>query len=225
MEPIENKLNLYSNNAPSPHSVHILLDALGIDFQYNKVNVWAGENKTDVYKRINPNGKIPAIIDKRDGKSITIFESGAILQYLGETSGRYLPDRVSRPNDHWETIEWLFWHNSSFAPFLSEFCTNHYFVPKQIPEAQERLLTVVQRVFNVLNDHLATRQFVAANELTIADFALFTWLIYLRFGFLPNYKEYTNIVRYFESLEKIPSFKKEIDVILSLNFNGNKPKF
>ncbi|KYQ99991.1 putative glutathione S-transferase [Tieghemostelium lacteum] len=225
MEPINNKLNLYSNNTPSTHGLHILLDSLGIDVQYHKVNIWVGEHYSEDYKKINPNCRVPAIVDNRDGQTIGVFETGAIMQYLTEKSGKYLPDRISRSKDHWETIQWLYWFNSSFAPQQTEFGYYHYFAPKDIPDAKERSHNEVVRLYKVLNDHLATRQFMAANELTIADFGIFTWLIYLKYGFLPSYNDFPNIVRYYESLEKLPLFKKEVDVVLASNFNNTKPKF
>ncbi len=155
--------------------VSIMLEECGIPYDVRPVNIGRGEQFTADYLKISPNGRIPAIVDPDGpgGKAISVFESGAILQYLGRKTGKFYPaDERGRV----EADEWLFWQVSGLGPMAGQ--ANHFrqFAPETIPYAIERYTNEVARLYNVMNKRLAGRDYLAG-KYSIADMACYGWII------------------------------------------------
>ncbi len=169
----EKPIDLYYWGTPNGWKISIMLEECQAVYNLHKVNISAGEQFDEHFLKISPNNKIPAIIDHDgpDGKSISIFESGAILQYLGRKFNMYYPnDERSRI----EVDEWLFWQIGGFGPMLGQ---NHHFsvyAPEKIPYAINRYVDETNRLYRVLNRRLEDREYIC-NEYSIADMACIGW--------------------------------------------------
>jgi GST-like protein len=159
---------------PNGWKISILLEELGVPYEVKYVNIGKGEQFRPEFLAIAPNNRMPAIVDPEGpgGAPISIFESGAILQYLGRKFGQFYPaDERKRV----EVDQWLMWQMGGFGPMLGQ---NHHFriyAPEKIPYAMDRYLNETHRLYGVLNKQLQGRDYVAADEYTIADMAIIGW--------------------------------------------------
>lgn len=167
-------IEVYSWPTPNGDKVHIALEELGLDYEVHPIDIGAGDQFTPEFLAVSPNNKIPAIVDRDGpgGQPLALFESGAILWYLAEKTGRLLPpDPVGRLR----TMEWLMWQMGSIGPMLGQ---NHHFrryAPQRIPYAVDRYTNEAQRLYRVLDERLAKHPFVTGDTYTIADIAIFPW--------------------------------------------------
>ena len=177
--PAQNKdaIQLYSLATPNGVKVSILLEELGLEYEAHTINIMEDDQFTDDYKRLNPNSKIPAIMDPNgpDGRAITMMESGAILLYLAEKTGQFIPqDAVARN----ECIQWLFFQMGGIGPMFGQF--GHFFkFAKDVckdPYPVERYSKEVRRLMGVLEERLKDRDFIMGDDYTIADIAIFPWV-------------------------------------------------
>lgn len=166
-------IDLYTWSTPNGRKISIMLEACGLEYRVHPINIGAQEQFAPEFLKISPNNKIPAIVDHQgiDGRPTSVFESGAILLYLAEKSGKFLPTAA---RERLEVIEWLMFQMGSFGPYLGQ--THHFnmFAKEPVPYAQKRYQDEAYRLWSVLNTRLEGRQFVAG-ELSIADFALYPW--------------------------------------------------
>ncbi|MCX5514572.1 glutathione S-transferase [Kaistia algarum] len=158
---------------PNGKKVSIMLEELDIPYSIHFVNIGKGEQFRPEFLAISPNNRMPAIVDPEgpDGKPISVFESGAILQYLGRKFGRFYPaDERKRV----AVEEWLMWQMGGFGPMLGQ--RNHFsvYAPERIPYATKRYQDETHRLYGVLNKRLATHEYVA-DDYSIADMAIFSW--------------------------------------------------
>ena len=171
------KIQLYSLATPNGQKVSIALEELGIDYDAHKINIMEDDQFTDEFIKINPNSKIPAIIDPNgpNGESINIMESGAILLYLAEKFEKLIPKDPVHRN---ETIQWLFFQMASVGPMFGQF--GHFFKYAtekcEHPYPKERYSNEVKRLLKVLDDRLEGREYLVAEEYSIADIATFPWV-------------------------------------------------
>ncbi len=167
-------IELYFWPTPNGWKISIMLEELGVPYKVKLVNIGRGEQFEPDFLAIAPNNRMPAIVDPEGpgGDPISVFESGAILQYLGRKFSRFYPqDERGRV----ETEEWLMWQMGGFGPMLGQ---NHHFrhyAPEEVPYAIERYFNETHRLYGVLNRRLEGRDHVAAGEYTIADMAIFGW--------------------------------------------------
>eukprot|EP00879_Flechtneria_rotunda_P001350 GHRR01001500.1.p1 GENE.GHRR01001500.1~~GHRR01001500.1.p1 ORF type:complete len:249 (+),score=64.79 GHRR01001500.1:166-912(+) len=173
---MSNKIQLYSLATPNGQKIGVALEELGLPYDTHVVDIRKGDQSTADYKKVNPNAKIPAIIDPDGpgGKPLTLFESGAILLYLAEKAGKLLP---ADPAARYETIAWLMWQMAGVGPMFGQF--NHFtrYAPEEIPYAVDRYTKESKRLLGVLESRLADgRQYIMGDEYTIADIATFTWV-------------------------------------------------
>ncbi|GHB48155.1 thiol:disulfide oxidoreductase [Pseudovibrio japonicus] len=167
-------IELYYWPTPNGWKVSIMMEELGVPYDVKLVNIRRGEQFEPDFLKISPNNKMPAIIDPEgpSGDPISIFESGAIMQYLGRKFERFYPvEERARV----ETEEWLMWQIGGFGPMLGQ---NHHFrhyATEKIEYAMTRYFNETHRLYRVLNKRLADRNYVAAGEYTIADISIFTW--------------------------------------------------
>ena len=169
-------IDLYYWTTPNGHKVTIFLEEAGLPYRIVPVNIGKGEQFAPDFLRIAPNNRIPAIVDTKPadgGAPIGVFESGAILQYLAERTGRFLPADV---RGRVEVMQWLFWQMGGLGPMAGQ---NHHFVqyaPERIAYAMERYVDETNRLYGVLNERLADRDFVAG-DYSIADMAIYPWIV------------------------------------------------
>jgi len=168
-------IELYTWGTPNGRKVSIMLEEIGLPYNVHPINIREGEQFTPEFVAINPNSKIPAIIDSDgpDGQPITMFESGAILIYLAEKTGQFLPTEI-RPRA--EVLQWLMWQMGGLGPMLGQ---NHHFnlyAPEKIPYAINRYVNETSRLYQVLDNRLADREYVAG-PYSIADMACYPWIL------------------------------------------------
>jgi len=170
-------LQLYSFPTPNGVKVSIALEELGLPYEAHAVNIMKNETWTPDYLSLNPNGKIPAIIDPDGpgGKPIALFESGAILLYLSDKTGKLVP---ADPALRYETIQWVFFQMAAIGPMLGQVGFFHKFAGKEIEDKRplERFVNESKRLLGVLETRLAGRQWIMGDDYTIADIALFPWV-------------------------------------------------
>lgn len=200
-----NKLQLYSLATPNGQKASIMLEELGLDYDVHKIDISAGDQFTPEFLAINPNNKIPALIDPDGpgGKSITLFESGAILIYLAEKYGRFLPSDAAR---RYHTIQWLMFQMGGIGPMFGQLGFFHRFAGREIedPRPKTRYVDESKRLLNVLDQQLAGKEWIMGDEYTIADIAIFPWVNILS-GFyaaeaivgLHNYPEVNRVMKNF----------------------------
>ena len=165
-------IDLYYWTTPNGHKVSILLEEAGLEYSVRPVHIGKGEQFAPEFLKIAPNNRIPAIVDHAPddgGEPIALFESGAILEYLADKSGQFLP-RETRAR--FEVLQWLYWQMGGVGPMAGQ---NHHFVryaPEPIPYAIERYVKETARLYGVLDRQLAGREYVAG-DYSIADLAIY----------------------------------------------------
>lgn len=173
----ENKLQLYSFPTPNGVKVSIALEETGIPYEAHTVNIGKNETWTEDFLSLNPNGKIPAILDPNGpgGKPLALFESGAILVYLAEKSGKLLPQDAAL---RYETIQWVFFQMAAVGPMFGQLGFFYKFAGKDIEDKRplERYSNESKRLLGVLEKRLAERQWIMGDDYTIADIAIFPWV-------------------------------------------------
>jgi len=171
------RLQLYSLPTPNGVKVSIALEEIGLPYEVHLIDIMKNESWTPEFLSLNPNGKIPAIIDPDGpgGKPIGLFESGAILLYLGEKTGKLLP---KDPAQRYETIEWVFFQMASVGPMFGQVGYFHKFAGKDIADKRplERYRDESKRLLGVLETRLAGRQWIMGDDYTIADISLLGWV-------------------------------------------------
>ncbi len=166
-------IDLFTWTTPNGRKVSILLEELGVDYQVHPIDIMQDDQFAPEFLAISPNNKIPAITDSDTGQ--TLMESGAIMLYLAQKHGRFLPVGA----EYWRAVEWLMWQMGGLGPMLGQV---HHFVkfnPGKAPYAEERYSKEAQRLYRVLNARLEGRDFVAGTgrgEYSIADMAAWPWV-------------------------------------------------
>ena len=168
-------IDLYYWTTPNGHKVTIFLEESGVDYRIIPVNISKGEQFAPSFLDISPNNRIPAIVDHQtpDGQPLSLFESGAILLYLAEKTGHFIP---SNGRDRANVLQWLFWQMGGLGPMAGQ---NHHFVqyaPEKLPYAIDRYVKETNRLYGVLNKQLADKPFIAG-EYSIADMACYPWIV------------------------------------------------
>lgn len=159
--------------------VGILLEELGLEYRLVPVNIREGQQKHADFQRISANGRIPAIVDHRPATPLSLFESGAILNYLADSAGQFLPPAGSAERQ--KVQEWLFWQVGHITPYLSQLQVFKEKAPEPIPFALDLLNAEATRLYRVLDQRLAEVPYVAG-EYSVADMAIFPWIQPLRQG-------------------------------------------
>ena len=201
-------IDLYTAATPNGQKVHIMLEETGLPYNEHYVSIDKGEQFAPEFLAISPNNKIPAIVDHDGpgGETVSIFESGCILQYLAEKTDRFLPDS---PLKRIETMEWLFWQMGGFGPMLGQAHHFRAYAPERIQYAYDRYSNEAQRLYQVLDRRLAGRNYVAAGEYTIADMAIFPWCrLHGRQG--QDLADYPNVKRWFDAIAQRPAVIRDM---------------
>jgi GST-like protein len=196
-------IELYYWPTPNGHKITLFLEEAGLDYTIEPVDISSGEQFRPGFLAFSPNNRIPAIIDRAPadgGEAISVFESGAILLYLAQKSGRFLPADVRGRTC---VTEWLFWQMGGLGPMAGQ---NHHFgtyAPEKIPYAIERYVKETNRLYGVLDRRLAGREFIAG-DYSIADMACYPWIVpHARQQ--QNLDEFPDLKRWFEAIAQRPA--------------------
>lgn len=205
-------IDLYTWNTPNGRKISIALEEMGLPYTIHPVNIGKDEQHLPAFLELSPNGRIPAIVDPQGpaGVPVSIFESGAILLYLGEKTGRFLPaDLTSRI----PVLEWLMWQVGGFGPMPGQV---HHFLGVE-PEADrryglQRYMAETRRLYGVLDRRLAGRDYVAG-EISVADFAIFGWA-WRHEKHRVSFDDFPNVGRWYERLLARPGVARGLEVKL-----------
>ncbi len=198
-------IDLYTWTTPNGRKISIMLEETGFDYTTHAINIMKDEQFAPDFLAISPNNKIPAIVDRDTGQSM--FESGAILLYLAEKSGKFLP---SDPAARWSAMEWLMWQMGGFGPMLGQA---HYFIkynPDLSPPASERFGKEAARLYGVLDRRLADAQFLAG-DYSIADIATFPWAARFEWHRV-DLNQFPNVLRWYREIAARPAVQKGFNV-------------
>ena len=202
-------IDLYYWATPNGHKISIALEEMGLEYQVFPINILENDQFQPDFLRISPNNKIPAIVDQDGpkGEAISVFESGAILQYLGRKTGQFYPsDEQSRV----EVEQWLMWQMGGFGPMLGQ---NHHFskfAPERIEYATERYVNETKRLYAVLDKQLFGQNYVAG-EYSIADMAIFPWILRYEWQQI-DINDYPNVKAYMERIQARPAVQRALAV-------------
>ena len=200
-------IDLYTAATPNGQKIHIMLEELGLEYRVVWVRISKGEQFAPAFLEVSPNNKIPAIVDRDgpDGEPVSVFESGAILLYLAEKTGRFLP---SAPRARLEVLQWLFWQMGGFGPMLGQAHHFNAYAPERIRYAMDRYTNEAGRLYNVLDKRLAGRDYVAG-DYSIADMAIFPWCrLHGRQG--QRIEDFPNVERWFARVAARPAVAKDM---------------
>lgn len=204
-------IDFYALTSPNVQKVFITLEELGLPYKTKLVDVWKGEHFTEEFTRINPNQKIPVIVDHDgpDGKPYTVIESGAILMYLAEKAGRLMPTGIAQ---RYDVIQWLMLQMSTLGPMCGQNVHFSRFNPQGNDYAVSRYRTEVNRLFDLYDKRLNAHEWVAANEYTIADIAAFPWLRNVEMLGV-SLASRPHLTKWLEKVSARPAVKKAMEIV------------
>jgi GST-like protein len=204
-------IELYYYTSPNARKALMMLEEVGLPYVVRWTDISAGDQHVPAYGAVNPNRKIPALVDHGgpQGQPITVFESGAILLYLAEKTGQLLP---TEPQRRWNVIQWLFWQTSSQGPLLGQAA--HFFSHAaqrgiDVQYAVDRYRKEAGRLYSVLESQLVGRDYID-DEFSIADIAAFPWVRVAK-GQGVSLDDYPNVKRWCELIAERPSARKKLD--------------
>ena len=198
-------IDLYTWSTPNGRKVSIMLEECGLEYRAHAVNITKDEQFKPDFLKINPNNRIPAIIDRDAGRSL--FESGAILLYLAEKTGKFWPQD---PDRRWQTVEWLMWQMGGVGPMIGQV---HHFVRNnkgKSPYAEERYVKETHRLYGVLDKRLAEHEYVAG-VYSIADMAIWPWISRFEWHTV-DLNQYANVARWYKAIAARPAVARGYDV-------------
>jgi GST-like protein len=198
-------IDLYTWSTPNGRKVSIMLEECGLEYRAHAVNISKDEQFKPDFLQISPNNRIPAIIDGDNGRSL--FESGAILLYLAEKTGKFWPQD---PDRRWQTVEWLMWQMGGIGPMIGQV---HHFVRNnkgKSPYAEERYVKETHRLYGVLDKRLAQHEYVAG-VYSIADMAIWPWISRFEWHTV-DLNQYANVARWYKAIAARPAVARGYDV-------------
>jgi|SRR5689334_4042156 len=210
-------IDAYSWPTPNGHKIHIMLEETGLPYKVHGIDIGTGAQFEPAFLKISPNNKIPAIVDSDGpgGKPISIFESGAILIYLAEKTGKFMPKEARA---RYQVLEWLMFQMGSIGPMFGQ--ANHFraYAPEKIPYAIDRYTNEAKRLYGVMDRRLKDHDYIAG-DYSIADMAIFPWMRYGdRRGV--DVSEFPNVVRWFEAINARPTVVRGLDVLNANSRSG-----
>ena len=208
-------IDLYYWTTPNGHKITLFLEETGIAHRILPINIGRGEQFAADFLKIAPNNRIPAIVDHAPadgGAPVSLFESGAILLYLADKTGRFIAPDLRGRN---ETLQWLFWQMGGLGPMAGQ---NHHFTqyaPEKVPYAIERYTKETARLYAVLNKRLADREFVAG-DYSIADMASYPWIVpHEKQG--QNLDDFPHLKRWFAAIRERPATQRAYALAKQIN--------
>lgn len=223
-------IDLHYWTTPNGHKITIFLEETGLPYRIFPVNIGKGDQFKPGFLEIAPNNRIPAIVDREPvdkGAPVSMFESGAILLYLADKTGKLIPPDL---RGRAETLQWLFWQMAGLGPMAGQ---NHHFgsyAPEKIAYAIKRYVNETNRLYGVLDKRLADRAYVAGRDYTIADIACYPWIVPHKMQ-QQSLDDFPNLKRWFEEIKARPAVvrayekAKEINTKPSLDEESRKILF
>lgn len=203
-------MDLYYWPTPNGWKVTILLEETDLSYNVIPVDISAGDQFEPEFLKIGPNNKMPVIVDPEgpDGAPIFVFESGAILLYLSEKTGRFYP---SSPRERYVALQWLMFQMGSVGPMFGQ--THHFrqYAPEKIPYAVDRYTNETTRLYRVMDRRLSEAEYFAGEEYSIVDMAVYPWVVpYERQG--QRIEDFPNLARWFEAVGARPAVQRALEV-------------
>lgn len=215
-------IDLYYWPTPNGHKITLFLEEAGLQYTLKPVNIGKGEQFEPAFLQISPNNKMPAIVDHAPadgGGAQSVFESGAILLYLAEKTGRFLP-RDARGRI--AALEWLFWQMGGLGPMSGQMGHFNVYAPEKIAYAIERYNAEVRRLHGVLDKRLADHAFLAGDDYGIADMASYPWIEV--YGDLkPDYAAFPHLTRWHDAIAARPATQRAYALKEQVNPNAGQP--
>lgn len=210
------RIQLYSLGTPNGQKVAIALEEMALPYEAHRIDIMAGDQFTDEFVAINPNSKIPAIVDPKGpgGLSLSVFESGAILIYLAEKSGQYLP---TDPAARSECLQWLFFQVGGVGPMFGQFGHFYKYAKEKIPYGISRYQAETRRLLGVLEKQLEDQDFLIGEDYSIADMATFPWVGALDWGYnaielLQLNSDFPNVIAWYDRCRQRPAAARGLGV-------------
>lgn len=198
-------IELYYWPTPNGHKISIMLEECGLEYAVRAVDIGAGDQFAPEFLAISPNNRIPAIVDSDTG--ISVFEGGAILVYLAEKAGRFLPTDTTQ---RFDVLQWLFWQAGGLGPMAGQLSHFVNYVQEDVPYAHKRYANEYDRLLAVMDVRLRNRDFLAG-DYSIADIASFPWVLpYRRFG--NDLDNFPNLRRWFDTLKERPAVQRGVNL-------------
>ncbi|MEM9222124.1 MAG: glutathione S-transferase N-terminal domain-containing protein [Pseudomonadota bacterium] len=198
-------IELYTWGTPNGKKASIMLEEVGLEYNLHTINIGKDEQFAPEFLKISPNNKIPAIVDNDNG--MTLMESGAILMYLAQKTGKLLP---ADGEAHWRTVEWLMWQMGGFGPMLGQNHHFHRFNAGKYPYPEERYMKETQRLYGVLDRRLEGRDYLAG-EYSVADVAAFPWAARFEWQGI-DFSDFPNAKRWYVSVAERDAVKRGYSV-------------
>jgi GST-like protein len=204
-------IDAYSWPTPNGHKVHIMLEETGLEYKAHPINIQKGDQFAPEFLKISPNNRIPAIIDQDGpgGKPYSLFESGAILIYLADKTGMFLP---KEPVAHYDCLQWLMWQMGGVGPMFGQAHHFRGYAPEKIQYGIDRYTKEAGRLYGVMDKRLGESEYLAGPEVTIADFATFPWTRSIdRQGHA--LEDFPNVKRWSEAMNARPGVQRGCQVL------------
>jgi GST-like protein len=203
-------IDLYTWPTPNGHKIHIALEELGLPYNVHPVDIGEGDQFKPEFLKISPNNRIPAIVDQDGpkGRPLALFESGAILIYLAEKTGRLL---AAKGNARYIAVQWLMFQMGGIGPMLGQAHHFRSYAPEKIPYAIERYTNEAKRLYGVADRRLGEVEYLAG-EYGIADIAAFPWLRYWEKQGV-TLSDYPNVARWLAAIEKRPAVERALNIL------------
>jgi GST-like protein len=204
-------IEVYSWATPNGHKVHIMLEECGLPYRVIPVDIGAGDQFKPEFLAISPNNKIPAIVDPDgpDGAPFPLFESGAILLYLASKTGRFLPADTA---ERWRVLQWVMFQVGHIGPLLGQAHHFRVYATEKIPYAIERYTNEAHRLYAVLERQLGRCRYVAGDEYTVADIAMFPWLrAWKKQGI--DWSDFPQLKGWFDEIAARPAVQRAVQVL------------
>ncbi len=199
-------IDLYYWPTPNGHKITVFLEEAGLDYKIHKVDIGAGDQFKPEFLAISPNNRMPAIVDHAPvggGAPISVFESGAILLYLAEKVGKFIPTDI---RGRVEVLQWLNWQMGGLGPMAGQNGHFNVYAPEKVPYAIERYTKETNRLYGVLNKRLADRDFVAG-DYSIADMAIYPWIVPYE-NHKQKLEDSPHLLRWFNTIKARPAVVK-----------------
>lgn len=202
-------IDVYFWPSPNPFKVSILLEEIGLPYNVIPINVHRGEQHTPEFLALNPNGKLPVIVDHNpNGEPVTVFESGAILLYLADKTGQLMPET---PAARLELMQWLMWQMSALGPMSGQAVHFQHHAPEQLNYPITRYRREVARLYGILDCRLVDRTYLMGDDYTILDISVYGWLHFHPIV-LGELTSFPNLQRWFAQLSERPGVQRGLKI-------------
>ena len=211
-------IELYTAPTPNGHKASCTLEAMELPYEVHLVNISSGDQHTAEFRALNPNGRIPVIVDQDNG-NFAVFESGAIMIYLAELTGKLLPSDAKGRS---KVLQWLMFQMGGVGPMMGQANVFYRYLPEKIPTAISRYQNECRRLFEVLDSHLANSEWLA-DDFSIADIANWCWVRTYKWSGVSR-EGLENLDRWLGAMKEMPAMQKGVQVPVSMESLINDEK-